>query len=326
MMKRAALVSVLASTVALGACGKSGSKGSGDLSSGEVSLLKEVPGGNNAVFGGNYMKMQHFMQSQLGQAMSAMMKDEKQDKWMSCFGQFGNMKIAGGLAYIDGKAMMRMVFSGLKLADLQACAQKAEFKTTMDPDNKYLSIDIETMGTTMTQGYLQLPSGDLYMRVGMAGFGLGVPVVDPSTRAQAEADAASAAQSHADADKVAALASKVDRSRTFWFAGSGAGTPIASKVGEVYGSFDLEGGIAVDLTVQVADPKMAEQAEDGIKMVKKSADQMPGELKGVIEGLDFSRDGDHLRFAVKVNEAQLKSIMSFASMSGLGGRRHHSAD
>jgi len=320
MMKRAALVSVMA----LVACGKSGSKGSGDLSSGEVSLLKEVPGGNQAVFGGNYMKMQHFMQSTLGKAVSSMMKDEKQDKWMSCFAQFTNMKIAGGLAYTDGKAQMRMVFSGLKLADLQGCATQAGFPATMDQDNKYLSIDIETMGQTMTQGYLALPSGDLYMRVAMGGFGLGVPSVEPTTRAQAEADVAT--PTHADADKVTALAAKVDRSRTFWFAGSAAGTPIASKLGEVYGSIDLEAGISMDVTVQVADAKMADQAEDGIKMVKKSADQMPGDLKGVIEGLDFSRDGDHLRFAVKVNEAQLKSIMSLAGGGMLGGRRHHSAD
>jgi hypothetical protein len=321
MMKRVALVSV----IALAACGKSGSKGSGDLSSSEVSLLKEVPGGNNAVFGGNYMKMQHFMQSTLGQAVSAMMKDEKQEAWMACFAQYTNMKIAGGLAYVDGKAQMRMVFSGLKLADLQGCATKAGFAATMDPDNKYLSIDIVTMGQTMNQGYLALPSGDLYMRVVMGGFGLGMPAVEPTTRQQAEADAAS--PTHADADKVAALAGKADRSRTFWFAGSGTGTPIASKVGEVYGSVDLESGIAMDVTVQVADPKMADQAEEGIKMVKKSADQLPGDIKGVIEGLDFSRDGDHLRFAVKVNEAQLKSIMSLAGGGMLGGgRKHHSAD
>ncbi len=320
MTKRVALCLVIAAA----ACGKSGPKTSGDLASSEVSLFKEVPGGNVAVFGGNYMKMQHFMTSTLGKAVASMMKDDKQEAWMTCFGQFTNMKIAGGIAFTDGKLSMRMVFAGLKLADIQACATKADFKTALDADGKYLSIDIVSMGVTMTQGYLQLPSGDLYSRFAMS-FGLGMPAMDPATRQELEADATST--THADADKITALASKVDRSKTFWFAGDAAGTPAASKVGEVYGSFDLESGMAIDVTVQVKDSKMADQAESGIKEIRKSSDQLPGDLKGVLDSLDFSRNGDHLRFAVKLNDAQLKTVMSFAGMAGMGmGRKHRSED
>jgi hypothetical protein len=65
---------------------------------------------------------------------------------------------------------------------------------------------------------------------------------------------------------------------------------------------------------------MAGKVEDGLKEAKKHSDQMPGELKGALEGIDLSRDGDHLRFHVKLSDAQLSNLMS---LGGMGMPRKH---
>jgi hypothetical protein len=295
------------------------------VSGDELALFRDVPGNNVALFGGNYMKMQNFMSSTIGKAMSASMKDEKSEAWMTCFINFKDMKIAGGVSTAGKDVTLRIAFSGLKLSDIEACAKKGEFKTTMDPDNKFLSVDVQAAGMTVTQGYLQLPDGKIYSRTGME---LGMaPSFASAPRADLEADvAASTKASAADDTKLTGLLAKVDRSKTFWFAGNAAGTPIADKVGEMFGSVDLDSGMAIDVTVQLADAKMADKIEEGIDQAKKMADQMPGDLKGIITGLEFSRDGDHVRLADKISESQLKSLMSMGAMGGLGGRKHHSME
>ena len=69
-MKRLSLISIACLLAGLAACEKDGGtpKGSGELSSTDKDLFKFLPRGETAVFGGNYMKLQKFMTSQLGKA------------------------------------------------------------------------------------------------------------------------------------------------------------------------------------------------------------------------------------------------------------------
>jgi hypothetical protein len=153
-----------------------------------------------------------------------------------------------------------------------------------------------------------------------------MPSITPAARADYEADVANAGKANSDA-KLTDLLAKVDRTRAVWFAGTAAGTPIGDKLGEVYGTMDFDSGISMDVTVQIMDGKMVDKIADGVKEAKSMADKMPGELKGVIENLEFSRDGDHLHFADKLTDAQLTSLMSMGAMGGMGmGRKHHSVD
>lgn len=325
-MTRRLATCLVSSVIAVAACGKSsGPKGSGDLAGAEASLFKEIPGGNLALFGGNYMKMQNFMSSTMGKAVASMMKDEKAEAWMTCFANFKEMKVAGGLGYAGSAITMRMAFSGIKATDIADCAKKGEFNVQLDPDNKFVAVEVKTAGMTVQQGYLTLPSGSIYSRMTI---NLGFPPSFTSApRADLEADAAGAAKSSAQDDKnMIALASKVDRSKTFWFVGTAAGTPLASKIGELYGSIDLDAGLAMDVTVQVTSSADADKVADGVKQAKSMADKMPGDLKDVIEGLDFSRDGDHLRFAAKLSEKQLSNLMSLGAMGGMGMGRHRSME
>jgi len=317
----------MACVIALAACGKGGgAKGSGAVSGDELALFRDLPRNNVALFGGNYMKMQNFMTSTIGKTLAASMKDEKSEAWMSCFISFKDMKVAGGVSAAGKDITLRIAFTGLKLQDIADCAKKGDFKTTMDPDNKFLSVDVAAAGMTVNQGYLQLPDGKIYSKTAMA-FGL-VPSFTSAPRPDLEADvAASSKASAADDTKLTGLLAKVDRSKTFWFAGNASGTPLADKVGEMYGSVDLDGGMAIDVTVQLADGKMADKIEEGIKEAKKMSDKMPGDLKSVLDNLDFNRDGDHVRFADKISESQLTNLMSLGAMGGMGmGRKHHSME
>jgi hypothetical protein len=316
---------VMACVIALAACGKGGAKGSGAISQDELALFRELPGNNAALFGGNYIKMQNFMSSTLGKALTAQMKDDKAEAWMNCFTSFKSMRVVGGITSAGKDITMRIVFTGLKPADIAECAKKGQFQNTLDADGKFVSVDVATGAMSVNQGYLQLPSGQVYSRTTIS-LG-GIPSFASGSRADLEADVqASTKSTAADDTKVVALLAKVDRSRTFWFAGTAAGTPLGEKIGEIYGSVDLDGGLALDVTVQVNDAKMVDKIEEGVSEAKKMSDKMPGDLKSVIEGLDFSRDGDHVRFADKISESQLTSLMSLGAMGGMGMRKHHSVD
>jgi hypothetical protein len=316
--------SVMACVMALAACGKGGgAKGSGAISQDELGLFRELPGNNVALFGGNYMKMQNFMSSTIGKSLTASMKDEKSEAWMTCFTSFKDMKIVGGIASAGKDVTMRIVFSGLKPQDIADCAKKGDFKTTLDADGKFVSVDVAAAGMTVNQGYLSLPSGKMYSRTTISLGGL--PSFSSGSRADLEADIQQSTKvTAADDTKVVGLLAKVDRSKTFWFAGTAKDTPLADKLGEVYGSVDLDGGMAIDVTVQLNDGKMVDKIEEGVKEAKKMSDKMPGDLKGVIDGLEFSRDGDHVRFADKLTEAQLTNLMSLGGMGmgGMGRKRH----
>jgi hypothetical protein len=314
---RNVLTMALCSTLALTGCEKAKGKSSGPLGDADVALLKDLPGGNVALIGGNYMKMQNFMQSSLGElAESAMEKatgDAKGFKdWMACFADMKDLKVAGGVA-ISGEVEMRLVFKGASIEQIDGCAKKAGFTHTLDPDKKYVEIEVPGPGgVTSAQGYLQLADGAIYNRQRLA-MGL-MPSVESATREDLESDAAKTKTSNAAGDKqLVALAGKADRSQTFWFAGSGKGTPVADKVGDVYGSFDIDSGIKAEVMIGFTDKALANQLEDGLAQAKKMSDSLPPDMRSILDDLSLHRDGSDVRIVAKLSDAQIKSL------SKLGG-------
>lgn len=314
---RNVLLLALCSTLALAGCEKAKSKSSGPLGDTDLALLKDLPGGNVALVGGNYMKMQNFMQSSLGQIADQMMEKATGDSkgfkdWMQCFADMKQLTVAGGVA-IQGGFEMRLVFKGTTVEAVDACAKKAGFTHTLDADHKYVEIEVPGPGgATIAQGYLQLADGAVYNRQNLA-LGL-MPSVESATREGLEADAAKTKTSNATGDKqLVALAAKADRSQTFWFVGSGANTPAADKIGDVYGSFDIDSGIKADVTVGFTDKKLAGQLEDGLAQAKKMSDQLPPDMRSILDDLSLHRDGDSVRIVAKLSDAQIKSL------SKLGG-------
>jgi hypothetical protein len=318
---RTLLMLTLCSTVALAGCEKAKSKSSGPLGDDDIALLKDLPGGNVAIIGGNYMKLQNFMQSSLGKMAEDLMEKTTGDskgmkEWMACFSEMKSLKVAGGVAIASGMEM-RLVFKGMTIEQVDGCAKRAGFAHTLDPDKKYVTIEVPGLaGATYAQGYLQLADGAIYNRQNLA-LAL-VPSVDAASRAELEADAEKAKTNNAAGDKqLVALAGKANRSQTFWFAGSGKGTPAADKVGDVYGSFDVDSGLAADVTIGFTDKKLAGQLEEGLEQAKKMSKDLPPDLRGIIDQVSLHRDGDSVRIVAKLSDSQLSALTKMGPLGGL---------
>lgn len=316
-MKRRSLLSVVFLMLAFAACEKAdkGPKGSGDLAAEDKELFKYLPSGATAVFGGNYMKLQEFMTSTLGKATASMMEKygPGMTEWMKCFTDLKGLRLAGS-ANVAGKGLeLRMIFTGMKVEDIARCAGKASYKTTTDPDGKYISVELPAPAGT--SGYLVAPNGALYMRQSM--IISAAPTVTPSTRADLEADLKAATASNALGDaKTQALIAKADRTKTMWFAGSGTGTTVADKLGELWGSFDMANGFGMDVTFQLLSGDDMDKLEKGIGEIKKMADQLPGSMKDAVQSLQFNRTGDHAHLAVHLDDKQLADLIKQAGMFG----------
>lgn len=314
----------LVAAVAAAGCEKGGGsapKGSGALEASDKAMFQYLPAGQLALAGGNYFKFQSIMQSGFGQAMSAMTDKmvPGMSKLIDCFANMKGMKVAMGVNMVDSDMQMRMVWSGITLAQVSDCSQKAGFKTTIDPDNKYASVELSmpAMNMTTQTGYLQLPNGTLYSRQAFAMSMIPKPI--NVTRADLEGDISglSSGKTAADDAPLMALVAKVDRSKVMWFAGNA--SALTNKIGEIWGSFDIASGMSMEATVQVKNKADADKVADGIDQLRKMSDQVPGDFKDVIKNLKFTRDGEYLHFGVTISEAAMKSMASqFSGMFAPG--------
>lgn len=318
---------LVAAALIVGGCEKDGglsSKESGALRKEERSLLVDLPAGNVALFGGNYLKLQDFLQnsafSKLMGALEAMQPGMKE--WTRCFTATGarSLSMMGALSYDDAGLTMRYVMKGFGLDDVTACADKAGFAVRVDPDKKFIAVDMQSALGPMTVGYLVLADGALLTMQSMP---LPPAVAAPAStrREELEAVVAAAATRNATADAglVAELA-RVDRSHAVWLVGDAAGTPVADKVGLVRGWFDVKDGFAFDFSVQVKDQTIADQITKGVPEARRQAGQLGGELGAVLKALRFERKDDRLRFALAVSNRQIEALLGqLAPFMGAAG-------
>jgi hypothetical protein len=320
MNRRAILLVVSGFAIAapLGACEKD-KGGSGALDASDQAMFEYLPAGQTLLFGGNYMKLQNFMQSALGKLSSALVSSmgSGMTDWMTCFGDLGQLKIAASASFTGATPQLRMVMTGATVDQIAGCADKAGFKHAVDADKKYMSIELPLPAPV--SAYLVLPSGAIYTR---APFGL-QPDAKPFARADLEGDiSALGGKTAADDAAFKSLVTKVDRSKTIWFVGHADGTPAADKVGEVWGTMDLGDGLALDVTFTLKDAAIAEKIEQGLGQAKEHADELPGEVKDVVKAIKLDRSGDQVHVTAKATDAQIKSIAG--SLGGmLGASRHH---
>jgi hypothetical protein len=320
---RSLSIVALVVTFAFG-CEKAGApKPAGTLQGDEAAMLAQLPKDTLVVFGGNYHKVQQFMaNSAMAKFMSAMdSMAPGMKKWAECFTERKNLTMLGGVSLApDTQIHLRFVMRGFDLDAVAKCAQTAGLPVTTDPDKKYIAIEMQAaqFGSFKT-GYLVLPDGSLYARQTM-GPEIAQGKLVAVDRAALEADiAALAAGTAASNAALHAIIAKSDRSKTMWFAGSVAGTPIGDKVGEITGTIDIESGIAFDATVQIKDAVLADKLMTGLQQAKQAGPQLGPEIKAFLDSLQLTKTGDRLRFVMKVTSAQIEAMLKAAAPFMGGG-------
>ena len=296
-------------TASLFACEKAGPKQSGKLSDDEVSLMSRLPNKFGVAFGGNLPRLQkHLARSPLMKFSDAMQQVEGSTAWQDCLGdkQFKNML---GVVDASNGFELRFLMTGLDMNDLEGCAKQAKLVHKVDSDRKFILIDIATEDFSTKLPYLVLPDGAIYVKYAI-GFGSGMkPEFEAPSRPKMEAELDAAKQDNATQNtKLLASMEKADRMKGMWFAGTAEGTMIGDQVHELYGSLDLEGGLEIDATVEMANSATAKKVMDGVDQARDAGGMLGSEIKKVIDALDVKRDGDRMRFTLKVSNAQLEAV------------------
>ena len=273
-------------------------------------LLKDLPGGNLALIGGNYARLQRRLQGYFSRMMADASGDQAVGddfgRWVTCFRGLDGQHYYAALAQRDGSYELRSVTSGLTMARLARCAQQAGYRSELDPDGKYFSVELRVAGHTRSLGYLLLADGAVYMRMPLRLTPGGFRV----SRAELEADRAAArARSAAQDTALLALAKTIDRSRTGWFVGSFDGTPAGTVVRVITGTIDLDHGLAIELTAELASGPLAAKIEDGLAQAKASTQQLPPALQDVVHGVTLQRDGRRIHATIALTFDQMSALV-----------------
>jgi hypothetical protein len=292
------------------------SKPSGSLNQQETGLLSKLPSGGQFVFGGNMYDAQRWLSESPMAQMTRALVPANLTAWNECLATQKQMAMAMAGRFEDGTLRMSTFMRGITIADLQRCAGVAKVTVAVDPDGKYLTVDLPAQGgVTMRSPYLEVDGG-LYSRMAMSLAGLTAGAVESvvATRAELEADQASLAKGSMATDaRMQELLARVDRSRPFFFAGSAAGTPIADKLGDVWGSFAVERGLEFDGVFALKDPAMTQQMLDGFGDLKSNLGSLPpsmSSVKTLVKGVRLGKSKDGLTLSVRISNQALADAMA----------------
>jgi hypothetical protein len=289
------------------ACEKSGPKASGQMSGAETELLRHVPPGM-VVFGGNLFNLQRWMEdSPLGK-LSAELNPPEVTAWNRCLA-VTNLTMVGSASLQGGALAMRIYFKGLAMDKLAACATTAKLTATLDPDGKFLVVELLSKLGPVRAPYLAVDDG-IYGMVSMGS--RGVPSMATLTRADLEKDVASLASANAATDaRFAAPLAQLDRRRTMWFVSSADGTPAESKLGLVSGTMSIDHGLGLDVTVELKRSDDADKVMAMFAKAKDQLDQLPAgmdELKAAVRGIGLTKVAGGLHGTMTVSDAELERI------------------
>lgn len=326
MMKPLVLCAALVSSVA--ACEKAApsSHSSGAMTTAENDLLKHLPAGANVVFGGNLFNMQkRLAESAIGR-LAAQTTPPELTAWNVCLAG-KNMTMAGTASVTGGEIALRFFLRGPTLTEMESCAKSAGLPVTADPDGKFMLVEMTNQGMTSKNPYLAVDGG-VYGVVSMSGLDAlatgAKPVMNEVTRAELEAEVAGLAKGTAATDPtIVALLPKVDRRKMIWFAGSAEGTAVADKVVLGYGSFSIENGMSIDVTVKPANAADAARVLSQFSEMRSKLDQVPASmsaLKDAARAVKLTKVADGVRLQVSLSDAQIDAIMKAVGpmMPGLG--------
>jgi hypothetical protein len=274
----------------------------------DTALLRDLPGGNAALFGGDYYNVQGWLDSILPIIArgSRSEGDEHVRAWMTCASQLAGKRVLGGLVVVGDHVELRVVSASLHLSELVGCANRAHLTATLDSDGKYLSISLSDKATL---SFLELRDGAVYTRRIIAP----APQQLASSRGELESDVASAARTSAAEDtKLRALAARADHGKSLWFAGTGASTPLERFLGESSGSIEVapDGGVAVDVTAQIIDPATADRIASQYLSAKQYALRQDAKMQQIAAAVDLQRDTDRIHLTVHWSGSQVSELIA----------------
>lgn len=311
----------LAACVVLGsaACEKSSppprAKPSGALTQAETGLLSRLPAGDKLVFGGNFYDAQRWMAESPLSQFAASSQTSTMKTWNTCLAEQKQMSMAMSIGHRRDALQMAVFMKGLSIEDLRRCGERAGMTLEVDPDGKFATIHTESQpGLIVKAPYLAVDGG-VYARMSFDVAALGAGALDqtPIGRADLEADQASLASGSMATDPtIQALLAKVDRSRAFYFAGSAAGTPLADKIGDVWGSFSIEHDLSFDGTFALKEPGAVDDAVRGWGELNGKLGQLPAgmsSLKALVHGIRLRKSGDGLEVSARISNRTLSDAM-----------------
>src|SRR5690242_7221057 len=101
------LVALVVSCAALAACEKAGPKE--PLAPEDMTLIRDIPGGNIVLVGGNFSKVQGFADTAMGTLGTPSSQLENVEAWGTCLGAQTNNRVIVGVA-IAPRREVRMAF------------------------------------------------------------------------------------------------------------------------------------------------------------------------------------------------------------------------
>jgi hypothetical protein len=201
---------------------------------------------------------------------------------------------------------------GLALSTILDYATKAGLAATADADGKFATVATSNRNITVNAPYLAVDGGvysQVSITLGMLEGGANVA----ATRAELEADQATVASNNAAHDPaLARLLAKVDRTKAFFFAGTGDGTPIADKVGTMYGSFDIKSGLTFDVTADLREDGAASRVMAQWGDMQSKLGMLPAKfavVKQIVAATRLNKTGNSLRITSKISNAQLQELV-----------------
>jgi hypothetical protein len=317
---RTSILSILSLAILVTAgCGKSGPAASGALSTGEKSLFSHLPADANAVFGGKYDDFATYWKASPLKKMA----DSTSDDWMACWGEFQDLEFAG-TAEVGAQVRIRIVATGMTVADLEKCAKSTDGVTVAkEDDGKFVILkDVPNgMGDTHDIGYYFIDDNTAYSAMTMTPDG----TLKSSDLAAIKADLAAAKEkSVVDNERMAALTNSANRGSTMWVCGSAAGTPAAQEMKE--GCLSLgatKTALKIDFFVEVNATEKAEVAVAKFDEMKSKLDQMPEQMQAIKDALSsvmdtakLSLDGKMLTGHFELENSAIEPLIGMASMLG----------
>jgi hypothetical protein len=283
---------------------------SGALSPAETDLLKHLPAGSQALFGGNMFKMQKWLAESPLAKLSQQVQEPKMIAYNACIAaESDNMQMVGSMTFGASGMVVRTYIKGFTIAHLTKCATDAKLSVEASDDGKFVAVTTETMHIKTTAPFLAVEGG-VYGGNSLAK--LGVSEVTAAPRDVLEAEVAGLAQSTALNDaKLQAMIAKIDRRANFWVAGNAANTPAAAKVGDFFVTFRMTDGLSLDGTVQIKDPADSSKLLKGVGDMKSHIDDIPANMsafKEVVRGITAENTNDGVRVTLTVTNPQLEAI------------------